>query len=91
MLILCLSRGLPLILGAATSPGDLIISPTTFTTYLEGNIEHTTTTEAYPTLYSEADNFGKILQHFYIYLDKIVTIYVVRIRIMNTTIHNNNN
>lgn len=61
MIMVCLTRVLPYGSGAATPLGDLSIVPTTFTTYLEGNIDtKTTTTEAYPTLFDEADSFGNI-------------------------------
>lgn len=63
MLEVCLMKALPYGLAAVT-PSDLSNIPTTYTTYLEGNIEtKTTTTEAYPTLYDESDNFGK-QKHF---------------------------
>lgn len=66
LLMVGLISQLPIGLGAVTSTGDLSIIPTTFTTYLEGNIDtKTTTTEAYPTLFDESDSFGKFIEIFY--------------------------
>lgn len=60
---------LPTALAAIAATGDLSIVPTTFTTYLEGNIEtKTTTTEAYPTLFDDTDVFGNIYCILYYYL-----------------------
>lgn len=62
-LMICLTTTwqLPHVLAAVTATGDLSIVPTTYTTYLEGNIEtKATTTEAYPTLFDDSDIFGNI-------------------------------